>query len=137
MKYKPELRLPDGWTVKSNIEKDELGNDAVHIEAQSERGMIELVCGDLPEGDTAEDEAFANYAEMVGFEGDEDMEVIQCFNFNCRKAYGFSVYDEDDRPMNVFCQEPKKGVCALFVVTAASEECLDDIMSEAEKAFRL
>lgn len=145
MKYNPTLHLPQGWEITSYSDQDETGGELRCIEANSAEGGISILVGDLPEGETAEDEAFANYVEMVGFDDDDEgpdddssrEEVIQSFLFNGRKAYGFSAFDQDDNIMNVFCQESRKGLCVLCVVTAHADSDIDSIMSLIEKGFRL
>ena len=86
-----------------------------------------------------EDEAFASYVDMVGFDDndDEETEAVQCFKFNGKKAYGFSAHTEDEEAINVFCQEPKKGICVLFSVTALDFRQLDKVMQLIERGFRL
>jgi len=142
MKYNPSLLLPQGWEVNSYTDQDELGNDLSCIEATSSQGQISILVGELPEGETAEDEAFANYVEMIGFDQEDEgedtaEEVIQSFMFNSRKAYGFSAFDEDDNVMSVFCQEARKGICVLFVVTSNNDSDINSLMSLVEKGFRL
>lgn len=135
----PSLKLPDGWTVSLHNEKDEMGFDTVCLDAESADGSIEITLGQMPEDDTAEDEAFANYADMVGFDDDDDddSDKIQCFMFNGKKAYGFSAVDEQEHPINVFCQEPQKGICVMYVVSAPDYKTLNGIMALIERGFRL
>lgn len=132
MKKEPTLHLPSGWVVSI------VGKEQGHTISASLGGSeIEILTGPFPEGEGPEDEIFANYADMVGFDGDEDEEVIQTFTFNGRKAYGYSVFCPDERPMNVFCQEPRKGLCVLYTVIAGEDTTLDALMELVERGFRI
>jgi len=122
------LRLPDEWTVSLK---------EMSIEAFSPKGTIEIVSGSMPEDNTAESQIFANYAEMVGFDSDEEQAPIQCFRFNGKKAWGFCVYDEENNLVNVFCQECKKGICVIFTIAAPDFNQMNEIMSLTEKGFRI
>lgn len=93
----------------------------------------------MPEDTTAEDQAFSNYADMVGFSDDdpEDFQPIFKIKFNGRNAYGFEALCEDESPMKFLTQEVKKDVLAIICVAGKDEKTLDGILTVVERNFRV
>lgn len=139
MAYDVKLKLPEIWTVESEIFNDDNGVEITRISASADRDYVDIYVGPMPEGETAEDQAFANYAESVGFYDDdpEDFNPIEKFKFNNKNAYGFDGLSEENLPLRIFTQELKKGVLAVVVVIGHNEKALQENMSLVEKGFRL
>lgn len=140
------MKLPSCWTCEQDNYLDESGYEISHFEAhlrndkaQRDDAMIDVYVGDTPEGETAEDQALANYAETVGFYDDdpEDFNPIDKFTFNGRNAYGFQALCEDDSPMRFIAQEVKKGILAIIVFSAKDEQLLDETAKLVEKTLRV
>lgn len=146
MAYDILFPLPKGWTSETESYMDESGVEVTHFEAHlpgrskdREDAMMDIYVGDMPEDETAEDQAFANYAETVGFdESDpEDFNPITKIKFNGKNAWNFEALCEDDSPMRFISQEVRAGVLAIIVVAAATEKALDDVQSLVERNFRV
>lgn len=143
MAYQIILNLPEEWKKKSENYIDETGAEIAHLEASlpgkgGELAYVDIYVGELPEGETAEDQAYANYAETVGFDenDDEDCGIFK-FKFNGKNAYGFDAYTENEQPMKFISQEVKKGVLAIIVYCVQKEEQLESVFSLLERSFRV
>lgn len=143
MAYDIKLPLPIGWTVEQDSYMDESGVEITHIEAhlrndakQMDDGLIEIYAGAMPEGETAEDQAYANYAETVGFDDDEESPIFQ-IKFNGKNAWGFDALCNDDSPMRLLSQEVRKGLLAIIVIVAPSEAGIQDLQSLVEHKMRI
>jgi len=137
MAYDIQLPLPEGWisSVEQYTEFD--GSEITHLEAQNHGLAFDLYVGPMPEDETAADQAFSNYAEMVGFSDDDEGDPIIQYPFNGRKAYGFDAYDEEDKPLRVLCMEPRKGTLAVMCLSAPKEKALEELQSLVEKKLRI
>ncbi|MBQ3882108.1 MAG: hypothetical protein II730_06370 [Bacteroidales bacterium] len=137
MEFDIQLPLPEGWVSSVDQYIDEDGSEISHLEAQLRGRGIDLYVGPMPEGETAADQAFSNYVDMVGFEdGDEGDPIIQ-YPFDGKKAYGFEAYDEEDHPLRVLCLEPKKGILAVMCLSAADERSLSELQTLVERKLRI
>ena len=132
MAYEINLKLNDDWKTNLETYTDEVG-ETTHLEAhlpgasgEPDQILIDIYVGDLPDGETAEDQAFANYAEVIGFDDeDEDEESpIVKFKFNGKNAYGFEAETTDGYPMRFFTQEVRKGVLLVVAYYVKSEDLL-------------
>lgn len=139
MAFDVSLRLPSDWICEQDNFIDESGVEITHLEAQKEGFFIDIYVGEMPEGETAEDQAFANYAETVGFYDDdpEDFNPIDKFEFNGRKAFGFSALCEDELPMRFIAQEVRKGVLAIITFFAPDEKSVEEVRTLIERNFRI
>lgn len=146
MAYDISLSLPSGWTTEQESFIDESGFEITHLEAhlrndakKADEALIDIYVGDMPEGETAEDQAFANYAETVGFDEDdpEDFAPISKIKFNNKTAYGFAALCEDDSPMRFIAQEVRKGVLAIIVFIAPDEKKIVEVQQLIERQFRV
>lgn len=146
MAYDILLNLPEPWIVEQDTIQDESGCEISHLEAHLQNrakkrddGMIDIYVGDMPEGESAEDQALANYAETVGFSEDdpEDFQPIVKFKFNNKNAFGFDAICEDDSPMRFLAQEVRKGVLAVVAFAAVDDRRLDELQQLLEKNFRV
>lgn len=146
MAYDIKLNLPQGWNTYSEVYEEEGLGEVNHIEAhlrnekaQRDDAMFDLYVGAMPEGETAEDQALANYADTVGFDDDdpEDFNPIIKLKFNGKNAYGFQAYCEDESPMLFLAQEARQGVLSIIVLAAPDEERLEWVVGVVEKALRI
>ena len=130
MNYDISLQLPEGWN--SEIEKYEESEGVLitHLEARRTgadgkggSASVEVFVGDMPADTTAEDEAYANYAEIIGWDGDEDDECsVAEWKFMGKKAYGFSGECEDGSIMLLMCQEFSKGHLMICTIVAPDDK---------------
>ena len=144
MAYEINLNLPGGWKTEKDSYVDESGEEITHLEAclsgtegRDNDALIDIYVGGMPEGETAEDQAFANYAETVGFDEDDEESPISSFKFNGKTAWGFSAVTEEDYPMRFIAQEVRKGVLAIIVCCACSEEKLSEVSVLTERSLRV
>jgi len=145
MKFTIDLPLPEEWEVETELVEVEEGT-VTHLECYTPKtssvypgSMIDINVGPIPADTTAADEAFANYANMIGFDDEEDEQENPIFewDFNNKKAYGFEAICDDDYPIRVMCQEVKAGVLMVMSVVAPSDEDLDELLSYVEKKLRI
>lgn len=146
MSYDIQLRLPHQWISETETFLDESGYEVTHFEAtlnsknpKESPMFIDVYAGDMPEGETAEDQAFANYAETVGFSEDdpEDFNPIEKIKFNGKSAWGFAALCEDDSPMRFLTQEVRKGLLAVIVFGAGNEARLNNLQDLVERNLRI
>ena len=146
MTYKITLPLPQGWDCTLDSFEDETGAEITHLEAylpnpakETDDGLVDIYVGPMPEDTTAADQAFANYADMIGFDEDdpEDADPIYEWPFNGRKAYGFEAYCEDGSPMRMMSIEIKKGVLCIINTVAKDDDSLVDLIKYVERKLRI
>ncbi|MCQ2136705.1 MAG: hypothetical protein MJY67_07290 [Bacteroidales bacterium] len=146
MAYDIKLNLPEGWKVFDEVYEEEGVGEVRHLEAhlpnekaQRDDAMCDIYVGAMPEGETAEDQALANYADTVGFDDDdpEDFNPILKLKFNGKNAYGFQAFCEDDSPMFFLAQEARQGVLCIIVLAAPDDEKLEEVVRVIEKSLRI
>ena len=139
MKIEISFKAAEGWTVENEVYTDENGVEISHIEADctADGSFVEVHAGPMPEGETAEDQAFANYAESVGFDDDNEDSPIVKFKFNGKNAWGFDALCEDDKPLRLICQEAKSGVLAVLILGAPDDAKLEELTSFVETKLRI
>lgn len=125
--------------MESEVFNDDNGIEITRVSASADRDYVDIYVGPMPEGETAEDQALANYAESVGFYDDdpEDFNPIEKFKFNNKNAFGFEGLSEENLPLKIFTQEVRKGVLAVIVVIGRNEKVLEENISLVERGFRL
>lgn len=124
-----KLALPQGWLFDRQT--------AENVSASCGMREIEVTCGEMPADATAQDQAFDNFLEMVGFDSDDadDYNPIFTVSFNNRKAYGFEAWVDDTLMIRVLCLEYRKGqLCVLSVV--APEKMMDETIGLVERGLR-
>ena len=138
------LKLPKGWISETDTFEDEAGVEITRLEASLPDGndaaaFIGIYVGDMPEGETAEDQAFANYAETVGFDEDdpEDFNPVYKIKFNGKNAWGFDAWSEDEMPMRFLSQEVRQGLLAIIYFSAADAKALEDLHAYLEANLRI
>lgn len=139
LKIDISFKAPEGWTVEEDVYTDESGMEISHIEAvcAADGSFVEVHAGPMPEGETAEDQAFANYAESVGFDDDSEESPIVKFKFNGKNAWGFDALCEDDKPLRLICQEARSGILAIIILGASDDEKLEELTSTVENRLRI
>ena len=93
----------------------------------------------MPEDTDAEEQAFSNYVDMIGFSEDdpEDFDPIFKIKFNGKNAFGFDGLCENDAPMRLLTQEVKKGVLAVMCFAGKDDDSLEQIQSLVERTLRI
>jgi hypothetical protein len=130
MKYDINFPLPPSWTSEEDRYEEVDGALITHLECllpgkdvDTDEAQINIYVGDMPSDTTAEDEAYANYAEIIGWDDDDDEDTIAEWTFQGKKAYGFSGECEDGSIMLLMCMEiVRKGLLILSIVAANDEE---------------
>ena len=130
MSYDISLPLPHDWTSEQDSYEEIDGVLITHLEChlpkgdgKSDRALIDLYVGDMPADTTAEDEAYANYADIIGWDDeDEEENPIAEWGFQRKKAYGFSGECEDGSIMLLMCIEIVKGGLLICSVVAPDDE---------------
>ena len=144
MTYNLNIPLPEGWT--SEIDQYEEVENAVitHLQCHLPDGkgedevLIECYIGDMPSDTTAEDEAYANYADIIGWDDDDDDECpIAEWKFQNRRAYGFSGLCENGFPMLFMCTEIRKDVLLIVCVIAPDDDQLSEWSKYVEYHLRV
>lgn len=146
MSYNITLPLPEGWTCEQDILTDEVSFEEIsHLEAhlpndkkQTDEAMIDIYVGPMPEDSTAADQAMANYADMIGFEDDEDEDPIIEWPFQGKvKAYGFEGLCEDESPLRVMCAEPAKGALMIATIIGRNDAKLEETVTLVAKNLKI
>lgn len=141
MEYSLSLPLPQDWVSEEERYEEVDGAVITHLSCQKQGGeyaAIELYIGDMPSDTTAEDEAFANYADMIGWDDDEESEnPIGSWKFQNKTAYGFSGEDEDGNVMLFSSCEIKQGVLLISCVMAKNDQSLSDWSKYLEMHLRI
>lgn len=145
MAHEINLKLSDDWKTDLDTYIEE-GGETTHLEAhlpgapgEPDQILIDIYVGDLPDGETAEDQAFANYAEVIGFDEEDENEEspIVKVKFNGKNAYGFEAETEDNYPMRFFTQEVRKGVLLVVAYYVKSEDLLLSTFELLERNLRI
>ena len=132
MTYDITLPLSPEW-IREEERYEEVENAMItHLECHlpsAQEGkyaaFFDLYVGDLPSDTTAEDEAFANYAEIVGWDDDDDEESpIAEWKFKHKTAYGFTGECEDGSIMLLMCIEILKGALLIATVIAPDDDAV-------------
>lgn len=140
MTYDITLPLPPGWSAEEERYDEISGATITHLECSKEEGawQIDVYAGDMPDDTTAEDEAYANYAEIIGWdEDDDDDNPIAEWKFQNRTAYGFSGECENGSIMLLMCVEIKKGVLVIVCVIAPDDDSVGQLATYIEEKLRV
>lgn len=144
MAYTTQLKLDDSWNTETEQYVDELGADITQVSAchfvddeQHEDCHVEISVGPLPDEITAEDEAFANYVDLVGFSDDEQENPIRKEKFNNKSAFIFDAENDDGSLMKVVCYEARKNCLAVITFHAINEEVMAKAAAVVEKGLRI
>ena len=130
MTYNISLPLSPAWVSEQDCYDEVDGAVITHMECHLPKGdgkadeaVLDLYVGDLPSDTTAEDEAYANYAEIIGWDDEDDEESpIAEWRFQKKKAFGFTGECEDGSIMLLMCVEILKGGLLICSVIAANDD---------------
>lgn len=134
------FNIGDDWKCSKRLQHNGLGEEETVIEASCADGsFIEISIGAMPEGETAQDQAFANYVDTVGFSDDdpEGFNPIARLKFNGKTAWGFDAYMENNTPMRLITQEVKSGILAVIVFGAPDRDALVSLHQLIERTLRV
>lgn len=145
MLYDISLPLPSGWISEEDRYEEVDGADISHLECsrpapdgKSNDILIDIYAGDMPADTTAEDEAYANYAEIIGWDEDEDDEdTIAEWKFQRKTAYGFSGECEDGSIMLLMCVEIIKGALLIISIVAPDDEAVGNWAKYIEENIKV
>jgi len=142
--YNIKLLLPSPWKYTTSNEIDDNGDEMLHIEAVNAPEEVDIFVGEMPLDTTPEDQAFANYAEMVGFDDDEEPldkdsvdNPICKIKFNGKNAWGFKAICEDGAVMELLAQEPKAGTLVVYSLKSPKNDSLNQLHTLLERSFRI
>ena len=145
MVYDISLPLSPEW-IKEEDRYEEVDNAMItHLECHlpsavqgKYEAVLDLYAGDLPSDTTAEDEAYANYAEIIGWdEEDEEENPIAEWRFQNKKAFGFSGECEDGSIMLLMCLEIVKGGLLICSIIASNDEEVSKWAEYLEKNLKV
>lgn len=130
MRYQLNFPLPPSWTCEEDSYEEVDGALITHLECllprpgkDTNEAQIDVYVGDMPSDTTAEDEAYANYAEIIGWdEEDDDESPIAEWRFQGKKAFGFSGECEDGSIMLLMCMEITRGGLLILSVVAPNDD---------------
>ena len=98
---------------------------------------IDISLGPMPEGSDAYAEACGTYEEIME---EEDIqaadEPILCFEFQGRKAYGFSMTTDNALPCFFFCIENDGNILTVLICASNNEE-IQDILEFIEEYLEI
>ena len=145
MIYDITLPLSPEWTSEQDRYEEVDGAMITHIEChlpkgdgKSDEALIDLYVGDLPSDTTAEDEAYANYAEIIGWdEEDEEDTPIAEWRVQQKTAFGFIGECEDGSIMLLMCVEILKGGLLICSVVAPNDDEVSKWAKYVEENIRV
>lgn len=125
------VQVPEVWSVETEemVEADGQKSYSIGIGANGENDVrsVDISFGPMPEGSDAYAEACGTYEEIM--EEDDiqaNDEPILCFDFQGRKAYGFSMTTDDGFPCFFFCvdieSEDRTDLLTMLLCAAGNEE---------------
>lgn len=126
------LPLKPEWINEEDRYEEVDGAFITHLEChlpsgdgKSDSAVLDIYVGDMPADTTAEDEAYANYADIIGWDDEDDEESpISEWRFKNKKAFGFSGECEDGSIMLLMCVEILKGALLIASIIAPDDEAV-------------
>lgn len=126
------LPLTPEWINEEDRYEEVDGAFITHLEChlpsgdgKSDSAVLDVYVGDMPADTTAEDEAYANYADIIGWDDEDDEESpISEWRFKNKKAFGFSGECEDGSIMLLMCVEILKGALLIASIIAPDDEAV-------------
>ncbi len=132
--------LPEGWHAdKSKLVDNDI--ELTHLEAylpddkkQADSILVDIYAGAMPEGSSAEKEAYNSFLEVVGFddEEDEEQDPLTIWPFQGKDAYGYEGICDDDSIMRVMCVEMLPGILVLMNIVALDEDQFEKAVTYVE-----
>lgn len=130
MTYDILLPFSGAWQAEEDRYEEIDGAQISHMECHlpapdgsGDEAFIDIYVGYMPSDTTAEDEAYANYAEIIGWsdEDDEDCPIAE-WKFQRKTAYGFTGECENGSIMLLMCVEIHKGTLLILSLVADNDE---------------
>lgn len=126
------LPLTPEWINEEDRYEEVDGAFITHLEChlpsgdgKSDSAVLDIYVGDMPADTTAEDEAYANYADIIGWDDEDDEESpISEWRFKNKKAFGFSGECEDGSIMLLMCVEILKGALLIASIIAPDDDAV-------------
>lgn len=126
------LPLTPDWINEEDRYEEVDGAFITHLEChlpsgdgKSDSAVLDIYVGDMPADTTAEDEAYANYADIIGWDDEDDEESpISEWRFKNKKAFGFSGECEDGSIMLLMCVEILKGALLIASIIAPDDDAV-------------
>ena len=126
------LPLTPEWINEEDRYEEVDGAFITHLEChlpsgdgKSDSAVLDIYVGDMPADTTAEDEAYANYADIIGWDDEDDEESpISEWRFKNKKAFGFSGECEDGSIMLLMCAEILKGALLIASIIAPDDDAV-------------
>ena len=126
------LPLTPEWINEEDRYEEVDGAFITHLEChlpngdgKSDSAVLDIYVGDMSADTTAEDEAYANYADIIGWDDEDDEESpISEWRFKNKKAFGFSGECEDGSIMLLMCVEILKGALLIASIIAPDDEAV-------------
>lgn len=136
------LPLPRGWYSEEETLFDE-GIEITHLQAycpddksQSDKSLVDIYVGAMPEGSDAENEALNSYADIVGLDEDEE-DPLTIWPFQGKQAFGFEAICDGDSPMRVMNIEILPGVLCIIMIADKSEKGMVDTALHLAKHLKV
>lgn len=133
------LPLPEEWQSFSETLNDN-GRILAHVEyylsnddSESDKALIDVYAGTMPEGSDAGKEALNSYYDIIGDEDETDEDPLTRWPFQGMDAFGFEAICEDDSIMRVMCIEPEPGKIVLMNIVAEDDPTFDECILHVEK----
>lgn len=138
----PNIQLPllPGWqSHQETLLDNEI--ELAHLESflpddrhQTDKALIDIYAGAMPEGSTAETEALQSYQDIVG---DAEPDPLIIWPFQGKDAYGYEVICEDDSILRVMCIEPEPGLLLIINVVAQDDDLFESAVQHVESRLSL
>ena len=130
-----QLPLPPDWQSQQETLLDN-GTELFHLENylpddknQSDKALVDLYAGDMPESSDACREALNSYRDIVG---DDEEDPLTIWPFQGKDAYGYEVICDDDSIMRVMCLEPIPCQLLVINIVARDDELFDTVVNYVE-----
>ncbi|MCQ2130528.1 MAG: hypothetical protein MJY94_03960 [Bacteroidales bacterium] len=143
MSYSITLPLPKGWSNESEILTEE-GQEITHMQAflpdektQSDKALVDIYVGPMPEGSNAEQEAYNSYLDIVGEDEEDDEDPLYVWDFQGKEAIGYEVLCEDNSPMRMMSIEILPGVLCIIMAACRNDSLLTNAVVHLEKNLKI
>ena len=134
----PIIQLPliPGWQshqetlLDGEIELAHLETYLSDDNTQSDKALIDVYAGAMPQGSSAEQEALNSYQDIVG---DDEEDPLTIWPFQGKDAYGYDVICDDDSIMRVMCVETAPGQLLILNIVGADEDLFETAVKHVEQ----
>lgn len=131
------LNLPQGWDLNEEVLLED-GFETTNIFCSADGIQVDMYLGDMPDGSDAEEQAFANYADMVGWDQDDENSPLFSCKFNGKRCFGFDFVDEDtNTPVRFLSTEIKAGTLLVMTIAAKDDKAVEETQKLFESRLRI